>query len=508
MALMGLDVGSSGCKCMVFTDDGHPLSSAYEAYEPEHPAEGCWEMNPEAIWNAVKRIIWEAVRHCSGEPITALSISSFGEAAVPLDRYDRILHNSLLYSDQRGAAETQELIDRLGRSFIMSLTGLSAHPMYTIGKMMWLKRTQPELFRQIDKIMLYGDFIAYQLTGDWLIDYSLASRTMAFNIVKCDWEPLLLEAAGLEAGMFAKAVRSGVAIGSVRRNIADELGLSDRTIVVAGGHDQACATVGAGILSEGVAVNGIGTVECVTPAYSRPILNESMMRHHYNCTPHAAEGLYLTYAFNFSGGSLLRWFADLTSGHPGHSRLPNGLSVFDKLEQKAPQEPTEMLVLPHFAGSGTPYMNPLSKGAIIGLTFESDAGHMYRALMEGMTYEALYNLELLEKAGIQVGKLRAVGGGARSALWLQLKADILNRSVETLQHDEAGIVGAAMLAGVAARVYPSLDAAADKLVHPKRLFEPQKKHQAYYEEQFSKYKRLYPVLQSLSREESAYGMDS
>lgn len=487
---MGIDVGTTGCKASLFDEAGALLAAAYQEYPMEHPTPGSYEISPSAVWEAVQKVIKDALGQVPGTKVQALSIASFGETVVPVDAEGRILGNAILYMDPRGMEQARQLEDKLGRERVMEITGLPLHPMFSLPKVMWIKQHQPDLYERVWKFMSFGDFIAYQLTGICTSDYTLASRTMALNVSQKRWDAEMFAAAEIEMERFPELIQSGEPIAGVRSEIADTLGLAADTLVVAGGHDQACAALGAGILTTHQAVDGIGTVECITPAYNEPVLGPAMLESQFNCAPHVVDGLYLTYAFNFTGGSLLRWYRDNFAAEAAVEARNQGISVYDYLNAEAAKQPTDLLVIPHFAGSGTPYMDPEAKGALYGLTLETTAGEIYRALMEGVTYEMKYNVECLEKAGIPVHALRAVGGGAKSDLWLQIKADIMNLPIEKLNVSEAGTMGNIILAGKATGIYQSYEEAVQTLVRPVRTFEPQQPNQAIYEERYERYKQL------------------
>jgi len=220
------------------------------------------------------------------------------------------------------------------------------------------------------------------------------------------------------------------------------------------------------------------------------VLSDEMRRYHYNCGPHVLKDLYLTYAFNVTAGSLLHWFKESFAEAERLEAQRTGIPVFELLNQKAADEPTDLLVMPHFAGSGTPHMNTSAKGLIYGLTLSTEPKHIYRALMEGITYDMLYNLDCLNTAGVKVDTLRAVGGGAKSALWMQMKADIMNRKVETLHVSEAGTLGAAILAGVAAGIYATSEEAVEQLVKVKAEFYPDPSRATIYAEHYQRFRSL------------------
>ena len=502
MALMGLDVGTSGCKATVFAEDGSPAGQAWQEYPPLVCEPGTAEIDPEAVWQAVRQVIRQAADK-SRESVAALSISSFGESAVPVDRNGRVLHRSLLYTDPRGQAQCDRLVGRLGMDRIMRTTGVRAHPMYTLAKILWFRDEQPDLFRQVWKFLLFGDFILYRLCGETAIDPSLAARTMASSVLEQDWDDDLLQAAGLDRRLFSRIVPSGTAVGTLRPELAADLHLPGSVRLVTGGHDQVCAAVGAGISRPGLAVAGMGTVDCVTPAFDRPLLTRAMLDRHYACVPHAIPGLYVTYAFNFSSGSLLQWYRDRFAARECAEAEARGLSVYRLLDEAAARTGSlaviddSLLVLPHFAGAGTPYMNPSAQSAILGLTLQTPASRLYLGLLEGVAFEMRCNLDALSAAGVRIDEIRAVGGGARSPLWLQIRADVTGRRITTLDLAEAGTIGAAVLAGTATGIFSSVNEGYGRLVRPGRTYEPDLRRQAIYDRKYERYRRLYDLLQTL-----------
>lgn len=497
MALIGLDVGTSGCKCTIFDLDGKIRAAAHKEYGTVKPGPGLFELDPGTVWESVKYVIGSAVSRYQGDKITALCISSFGESAVPVDKDGKILHNSLLYTDLRGDEQTERLQQKLGLEEIMKLTGIPAHPMYTIGKVMWFKENLPEIYKKTWKFLLYEDFILLKLGGVPAIDYSLASRTMAFNVTEKTWAKEILDAAGVEDDIFSPVVPSGTVVANIKKSVADELGLPSNLLLVTGGHDQACAAMGAGIIREGLAVDGMGSTECITPAFARPVINAEMLNYKFACVPHAVKGMYITYAFSFTGGALLKWYRDNFAGHERLEAEARGISVYSLLDAKAAVRPTGILVLPHFAGAGTPYMDTAAQGAIVGLNLDVTAGELYRAMLEGVTYEMLYNIDSLASAGVEIRELRAVGGGAKSDLWLQLKADIMGRKVATVSVNEAGTTGTAILAGIATGVYGSVEEAVERLVKVEKEFYPDERNHRIYAEYYQKYKRMYQAVKEI-----------
>ena len=491
MAMLGLDVGSTGCKAMTFREDGTVLAHAYREYEA---GESVYEMHGDTIWESVRQVLAECAARTK-EPMRALSVSSFGESFVPVGRDGAVLAPTMLYTDPRGAEQCRRLEAHEQR--IMSIAGVKPHPMYSLSKLLWLREERPEVFEAAEKFLFIGSFVIFRLTGEAVADYSLAARSRAFDVRKKEWSAELRGLAGVDVHKLPHVVPSGTPVGHVLRSVARELGLPGDALVVTGGHDQVCAAVGAGVLAPGVAVDGTGTVECITPAFDRPVLDPDFLNRHFACVPHAPGDMYVTYGFNFTGGALLKWYRDQLARYEAHIAAERGVSVYRLLDETGARSPTDLLVVPHFAGSGTPDMNEAARGAILGLRFDTDAPTIYRALLEGVTYEMAYIMEALARCGIGIHELRAVGGGAKSAYWLGIKAAVTGCRIVPLETAEAGIAGAAMLAGVAAGIYRDLREAEPYFVKTRPAVEPDAAQREQYAANYERYKRAREAISAL-----------
>jgi xylulokinase len=281
--------------------------------------------------------------------------------------------------------------------------------------------------------------------------------------------------------------------------MAAQLGLPKGCKVVTGGHDQPAGALGAGIIKERIAIDATGTVECFAPAFSRPVMNPVMLRNNFCCYYHVAPRLYVTLAFNFTGGSLLRWFRDTMAGEEKAEAKRRGVDVYDILMAKMSAAPTDLFVLPHFTMTGTPYMDPTPTGAIIGLNLATSKAKLIKAVLEGISYEMKLNIELLEEAGVVVDELRAIGGGAKSERWLQLKADMFNKRIVRLTTTEAACQGVSIAAGVATGEYASFSEAVGAIVKPDKVFLPNRSRAKMYEEKLAEYRRIYPALKTIHR---------
>lgn len=493
MAILGLDIGTTGCKATAFSLGGVILSYSYQEYHFDSPRKGWFELNPETVWRAVVNVIRKA--SCdSEESIRCISTSSLGEAFVCLDEHGNVLCGSMLYLDERGQDESEEISKTLGAATVTRITGHCPNSMYSLPKLLWLKKHRPEIYQKTRRIQFFGDYILYQLTGEHVTDYSLASRSLCFDIQAKRWSREIMDAFDLDTRMFPTPLVAGSIVGHIRKDAALETELKEDTIVVLGAHDQIMGAIGAGVLKEGEAVNSIGTVDCITPVFSGAKLTQEAMERGYACVPFLFDDTYVTYAFTMTGGSLLRWFRDTFAHLDAAATEQNGRSIYAFLDDAMPPEPTRLLVLPHFAGAPIPKRDIQARGAIINLSLDTRREDIYRACMEGETFEMRNNLLFFQQSGISPRLLRTVGGGSRSEKFMQIRADILDLPVMTMECEEAGTLGTAILAGAATGDFSSMEEACALLARVKNVFEPNERNRMFYQEQFEKYKSLYELL--------------
>lgn len=502
MQIGGLDVGTTGCKLTVYDDKGNFIHNEYVEYNVSRK-NGAHEIDAEAIFAAVCTVFQKTCAVC--RDLSAVGVTSFGESFAVLDENDRVLLPSMLYTDPRGAAEIKSLSESLGEEIITKIVGVAPHSMYSLPKIMWIRQNRPEVYAKIKCILLMQDYIVYKLTGKRQIDYSLAARTLAFDVRKKCWSHEILDAAEVSESLLSVPVPSGTLAGTLRPEFAGELGISANIQIVTGAHDQVAAAVGAGVFEVGGAMDGTGTVECVVPVFDTIPEKEDLYKAGYAVVPYVFEGTYVCYALSFTGGATLKWFRDQFAKKEAEMAAVEGKNVYALLDSAISEKPTNILILPHFAGAANPYMDNGSRAAIIGLTLEHTAYDLYKALMEGVTYEMLTNVSQLDAFGIPIDKLVATGGGAASRPWLQIKADILNRPIKALEAGEAGAVGTSMLTAVAIGLCADLHDARAIYVKEKGQYTPNAEKTAIYRKNYSAYKKLYaavrPIVAEIEEEE-------
>jgi xylulokinase len=508
MRLLGLDIGTTGCKAAVFEQDGALVASARRECGVLMPQPGWAEQDAEEVWrlaqDAMREVLATITSDVScGEDIGAIGLSVQGEAVMPVDVAGRALRPAILGMDTRTETENAWLAERFGARALFERTGMPVHTINTLPKLLWLRHHEPEVWGAAHQFLLYEDFIIRKLIGQAVISRCLASRTQLYDLWTDGWSDELLLAAGLEPARLASVRPSGSAVGPMRAQLAADLGFARPPLVVTGGHDQACGALGVGLTAPGLAMVSTGTAEVVEVVLAAPVINAALYAGNISVYAHTVPGHYLAMTLNHSGGMVLRWFRDtfgreevaaamaLAEGGTGRP------DAYDLLLAEASPEPTSLLLLPHFAGSGTPTFDTASKGALLGLTFATSRAEVAKAILEGLTFELQLNLDLLREGGVAIQELRAIGGGARSDLWLQLKADVTAIPVVAPRVTDAACWGAALLAGYGAGCHARLEDAAAGTVEFARRFEPDAARAARYAERYAVYRELYPTLKEL-----------
>lgn len=393
MAIAGLDIGSTGVKCAIY-DGANLCASAYQEYDLICPSEGRYELNPTDIKNAAFSVIKIAASQYGGE-IKALCATSFGETFVLLDEGKNPLINGMLYIDKRGSDQVKTLNDALGREHIIEVTGTDPHPMYSACKLAYFAQNHPEMLSKVRYLCFVADYVLFCLGAEHCTDYSLAARSLCMDVFKRGYDGEMLAQIGLCEGVFPRLVPTGSAIGEIDHGRARELGISPGAKLVICGHDQIPNAIGAGVLESGSAANGLGTVDCITPAFALQKVNVDMAKNSYACVPYPIEGCFVTYAFHVTGGSSLKWFRDKLAPDIAQEARRGGADPYDRFTATMPETCRDLLVLPHFAGCGTPNMDTDSRAALINMDLNTTREEIFCAILEGEAFEMKVNIALL-----------------------------------------------------------------------------------------------------------------
>lgn len=493
MWLMGVDIGTTGVKAAVFDPEGKMLAYSFHEYDVICEKSGYAEQDAELVWKYVREVMSSTASKVNGE-ITAISISTQGDAVIPMDKQCNALCYAQLGMDYRAVKETAEISKLIGERTLFTQTGIRPHPLNSLVKMMWFERNLPNLKKKLWKYATYSDFILAKMGSDEpVIDLTMASRTMCLDIKTNQWSKDILSAAGIDVSLLSKPVPSGTLVGHLRTDLCNELGIKLGAMLVAGGHDQTCAALGAGLIRENVALDSHGTAEVLSTAFNKPRLDDVMFNSYYPCYRHVVPNMYFTFALNHVGGILLKWYKDNLGYAEVVEAEKTGERAFEKIVVMAPCGPSPLLVLPHFNGSGTPTCDINSKGAILGLTMSSTRHDIAKGILDSTAFELRINIETMRKAGINIQQLLCVGGGARSPIDLKLKADVTGIPLSTLRVREAACLGAAILAGMGAGVYDNVNDAIS-CVKTDITYYPDDKMYERYNEKYAVYTSLYEAL--------------
>ncbi|MGB9485985.1 MAG: FGGY-family carbohydrate kinase [Terriglobia bacterium] len=505
MSLLGIDVGTSGCKAAAFAESGKCLASAYREYATLHPRPGWAELNSREVWNCIKSTIAEVSGLVARDPVRALCVSSMGEAMTPVSENRQILGSCVLSSDTRGVEYVEALSRRISQEAFFQINPNIIGPQYSLPKLLWLREHQPAFYAHTHKFLLWGDLVGFMLGCDPVTSYSQANRTLLFDIRKEGWSDPLLLLTGIERAKLPAPQPSGSVAGTVCESAARELNLPKDVDVVVGGHDQCCSSLGAGVYQAGKAVCGIGTFECITPTYDHLPDGAAMLRHGLNIEHHVLPDLFVSFIYN-QGGTLVRWFRD-TFACADRKLLPAGEDIYEALAREMPPEPTHLFTLPYFEMTGPPSFIADASGVVVGLKTSTTRGEILKSIMESVTFYFAENLHVLNELGVSPSEFVATGGGAKSDQWLQIKADIFGVPFARPHVTEASVLGAAILAAIAVGVFRHPGEAVGQFVKVEKLFEPDPIRHRIYQQRLEAYRELFPLLKDFLARLETSGRD-
>ena len=486
---IGLDVGTSGTKACAFDEKGQLFAGAACDYDFSDTREGRREIRPESFSAAVLNTLAEVAGKlkAGGHPMPrSVTVSSLGEAVVPLDAQFKPLYNFIVGTDRRGEEESHAAGLLLGNQQIAHTAGVPTGGLYSYGKIAWLREHEPEIFFKAKLWLNVQDYVIKLLSGRALMDTSIASRTMMYDITENRWWKPILKTLDLSEDRLPCVCQAGTVADTLLQDIARRTGLPSSTLVVAGAHDHITNAVGCGVLQPGWSANATGTTEGITAVMNQRMNPEDIIRCNISCEPFVLLGQYCTVAWHNAAGVLLKWYSR------EFGRASDG--DFSGMDTKCPPGPTRLLVLPHFSGGGTPDFDAASKGVIVGLTLGTTRYDLFKALMEGATYELRRILEAMRTCGLRADELVVCGGGANSPVWLQLKSDILNKEVRVPTRAHNGALGNSILGAVACGDFDNIFEAAEAMAGNRPAACPNPENARIYAELAEQYNQLYPAL--------------
>lgn len=492
MSLLAIDMGSSSCKAMAFSLEGKTLAERGHSYTPETPRPAWAQMSADVFWDALCHVTRDIVNVVSGDPVEVLAISSHAETFIPVNEQLQPVGLAILNMDNRAVSQANWLAEALAPRQIFEITGLAVHPMYPVPKILWMRENQGDTFRAAAKFLGVIDYLLTRLGLPACVDYSQASRFLAFNILQKRWSEEILAACDLTADRFAEPVPTGTVIGHLSSSIARDLGLPAGTSVVVGGHDQPCAALGMGVVDSGRVSASLGTYECLLAASDAPSLNDAAYDANLNTYCHVVPNRYVTLAY-FPSGIMLEWFLHLLYPERSGSAASVG-EICAALESRAPSVPSGLCIAPHLLGTCNPDFNPHATGVIFGLRPNSSAAQIYKGILEGIACELRSMTELLQRVAGRFQDLHITGGGCRSPLGLELRAALTGCRLHRMRCPEAVCLGTAILGGVGTKKYSSFPDAIARLVQVSDTIDPNPQIADSYHSQLQQYQLLYSSL--------------
>jgi xylulokinase len=486
---LGLDVSTTATKALLIDSLGRVAGVEAWEYSYETPRPLWSEQHPRLWWQGAQESIGGVLKssRVSPEHIKGVGLTGQMHGLVLLDEAGQALRPAILWNDQRTGSQCDQIRDRLGFQRLIQITGNNALTGFTAPKLLWVQQNEPQLWERAAHILLPKDSVRYRLTGDYAMDKADGAGTLLMDLEAREWSPVVLSALDIPTDWLPRLYEGPQITGRVTTQAAEATSLKAGTPVVAGGGDQAAQAVGVGVVREGLVALTLGTSGVVFASTRAPLV-EPQGRLHAFC--HAVPGRWHLMGVMLSAGGSLRWFRDAFA--PGMD--------FEALlspAQEAPVGSDGLLFLPYLTGERTPHPDPLARGAFVGLTVRHGMAHLTRAVLEGVAFGLRDAFELMQSAGLgEIEQVRISGGGARSPLWRQILADVLENELVTVNTTEGAAYGAALLAGVGAGRWADVDAACESVVQTKGYVSPQPGSAHRYRELYDLYRELYPQLKS------------
>jgi xylulokinase len=495
MPFLGIDVGTGGTRALVIDETGSVIASATAEHQPfASPRIGWAEQDPDDWWRACCLAIRSAIERggLNRDHIHCVGFSGQMHGAVLLDDRDRVLRPALIWCDVRTEKQCRDLTAQLGSERLIQLTCNPALTNFTLTKCLWVRENEPENWKSVRSIMLPKDYVRLQLTGERATDMADASGTLLLDVAHRRWSREILELTGIDASFLPNLYESPEICGRVSAAGAAATDLRVGTPVVAGAGDQAAGSTGIGVVSPGTVSATIGTSGVVLAATDAPSLDPGGRLHTF-C--HAIPGRWLVMGVTQAAGLSLRWFRD-QFGFNLNGRIESYdalLSEASKIEAGS----DGLLWAPYLMGERTPHLDPEARGMLVGLTASHTRAHVIRAILEGVAFSLCDTFTLFQGMNVPVHNIRLGGGGAISALWRQIQADTYGQDVETVEAEEGAAYGAAILAGVGAKAWPSVDSACKAVVRVAGSTSPNPIDAQTMQKSYAAYRRIYPAMKSI-----------
>lgn len=494
--LVGLDIGTTALKIALFDPTGKLLAVSTQEYSLLTPKTNYVEEKPEIYWNAFLSGVDDLKRKYSigKKDKIAMAISAQGETLFCLDQNGKPLSNAIVWMDNRAEDEAKELREAFGDAACYRITGqVSFEPCWPASKILWIRKNEPEIFEKTHKFLLIEDYFIYRLTGKFVTEPSLVCSSTYWDIIRRQYWQEMLDFIGIKEEQLASVMDSGRIVGKILPDAAREIGLGEDVTICTGALDQAAGAIGAGNIREGMFSETIGAALAVCVPVSKPVFDPAGKMPLF-CFP--IEDMYMIHTFT-NGGMTLRWFRDKFCAIEKTAEEMQIGDAYDMISSQAVTVPAGcdgLVMLPHLSGSLAPDTNAKAKGVWFGFTLQHTRAHFMRAIMESLGYILKRNIDSLHDMGIEVKEIRSLGGGAKSAVWNQIKADINQITLETVKSKEAAALGAAILAGKAVGLFDSVETAVNSMVEVKDRTLPDREKREVYEKGYAMYQKLFQDL--------------
>lgn len=498
--LLALDVGTTSVKAGLFNEKGTCLATALEEYQLITPSADLAELEAETYWrasiNTLKRVLNKSPIDRSS--VVALTISSQGETLITLDQSGSPVRNAIVWMDNRAVDQAETLRQQLG-SNVYDVTGIpEVVPTWPACKILWLKQNEPENFKRTAKFLLVQDYLIYRFTGRYVTDGSISCTTLYFDIVHHAWWPQALEKVGIGSDQLPAIQKAGSVAGSILPQVARELETNPTLSVVCGGMDQCVGAIGAGNIDEGVVSETTGAALAMQISIRNPMIDPARMTPVY---VHSVDQRYLLVPVCPTAGMTFKWFKDnfiLPAEDGDQGKNIDYYEIMNEMSARVPAGCDGLVMLPHLMGAFSPESNPFARGSFTGFTLHHRKDHFVRAIQEAVAFMLRQNIEAVRKAGIHVSEVRTSGGASRSAIWNQIKANVCRLPIIRLQNEDTGLVGDAILGGVAAGVFPSIQEACSIMVQVSTRIDADESA-AEYEQYYQRYLDLNTTLDGYFR---------
>ncbi len=482
--IIGIDVGTSGTKGVLFDTDGKEIASHLEEYRMLQPQNGWAEENPEDWWTACKIVLSELSKKAVGGEIAGIGLSGQMHSLVMLDENNNVIRPAILWCDQRTGEECQDIENAVGLSQLVKITGNKAIPALTASKILWVRKHEPENYKKCCHILLAKDYIRFMLTGEYATEASDASGMQLLDINTRNWSEEVCKALDIDMSLLGKVYESPDVTGYVTDEASKVCGISAGIPVAGGGGDNACAAVGCGVCSVGKAFTTLGTSGVIFAPTPKPTCDD---KGRFNAFCAAVPGTWHVLAITQAAGLSLNWFRNNIAKEYSYKEI-------DAECEKLPIGSEKLIYLPYLMGERTPILDSNARGVFLGLSAMHTKMHMARSVIEGVTL-ALYNcLDVLRDYGIEMNSMILCGGGGKSKFWQKVISDVYNMEIATLENDESAALGAAILGGVAGGVYKSVEEGCNLCIKEKNKTLPDACSHGKYIKYYGVYKELYPAL--------------